>query len=71
MTGVEPNSRFRAAHLLTAAHEMGHALRLPHSDSERDLMYRTNASRSLATRDFHTLDALYRMPNGAEIAKKP
>lgn len=53
--------------LLTAAHEMGHALGLPHSDSERDVMYPTNTARSLSTRDFRTLDALYRLPNGAEI----
>jgi predicted Zn-dependent protease len=57
--------------LLTAAHEMGHALGLPHSDSERDVMYPTNTARNLSNRDFRTLDALYRLPNGAEIEKKP
>ena len=55
--------------LLTAAHEMGHALGLPHSDSRRDVMYPTNTARSLSTRDFRTLDALYALPNGAEIRK--
>ena len=55
--------------LLTAAHEMGHALGLPHSDSERDVMYPTNTARSLSTRDFRTVQALYRLPNGAEIKK--
>ena len=55
--------------LLTAAHEMGHALGLPHSDSQRDVMYPTNTARSLSTRDFRTLDALYGLPNGAEIRK--
>ncbi len=55
--------------LLTAAHEMGHALGLPHSDSERDVMYPTNTARSLSNRDFRTVDALYRLPNGAEIEK--
>ena len=53
--------------LLTAAHEMGHALGLTHSDSPRDVMYPTNTARSLSTRDFRTLDALYGLPNGAEI----
>ena len=53
--------------LLTAAHEMGHALGLPHSDSERDVMYPTNTARSLSNRDFRTLDALYRLPIGVEI----
>ena len=55
--------------LLTAAHEMGHALGVPHSDSPRDVMYPTDTARSLSTRDFRTLDALYNLPNGAEIRK--
>lgn len=55
--------------LLTAAHEMGHALGLPHSDSERDVMYPINTARSLSNRDFRTLDALYRLANGTEIEK--
>ena len=57
--------------LLTAAHEMGHALGLPHSDSERDVMFPTNTAHSLSNRDFRTLDALYRLPNGAEIKHTP
>ncbi len=57
--------------LLSAAHEMGHALGLPHSDSERDVMYPTNTARNLSTRDFRTLEALYRLPNGADIRKDP
>ncbi len=67
-----PNSKYEISPqqvLLTAAHEMGHALGLPHSDSERDVMYPTNTARNLSTRDFRTLDALYRLPNGAEIRK--
>ncbi len=55
--------------LLTAAHEMGHALGLPHSDSERDVMFPTNKARGLSNRDFRTIGALYRMPNGAVIGK--
>ena len=57
--------------LLTAAHEMGHALGLPHSDSERDVMFPTNTARNLSTRDFRTLEALYRLPNGAVIRRDP
>jgi predicted Zn-dependent protease len=52
---------------LTASHEMGHALGLPHSDSERDVMYPTNTASSLTSRDFRTLQALYALDNGAEI----
>ena len=55
--------------LLTAAHEMGHALGLPHSDSERDVMYPTNTAHSLTTRDFRTLHALYELPIGALIER--
>jgi len=67
-----PNSRYEIAPehvLLTAAHEMGHALGLPHSDSERDVMFPTNKARGLSNRDFRTVDALYRLPNGAVIGK--
>lgn len=52
---------------LTAAHEMGHALGLPHSDSERDVMYPTNTATSVSARDRRTMEVLYRVPDGAEI----
>lgn len=54
---------------LTAAHEMGHALGLPHSDRERDVMYPTNTAINLTRRDYRTMEALYALPNGAEIRR--
>lgn len=71
---LSPNSKYGRTPeevLLTAAHEMGHALGLPHSDSNRDVMYPTNTARSLTPHDFRTVEALYRLPNGARIRRGP
>jgi len=54
---------------LTAAHEMGHILGLPHSDEPRDVMYPMNTATSLSARDHRTLEALYELEDGTEIVR--
>lgn len=56
---------------LTAAHEMGHALGLPHSEEPRDVMHPTNTATSLSARDYRTLEALYALEDGTVIVPAP
>lgn len=54
---------------LTAAHEMGHALGLPHSNSPRDVMYPTNTATAMSAQDYRTMESLYAFPDGTEIVR--
>ncbi|MDX1494125.1 MAG: matrixin family metalloprotease [Longimicrobiales bacterium] len=54
---------------LTAAHEMGHALGLPHSDSPRDVMYPTNTATSMSAQDYRSVEVLYDLPDGTTVRR--
>jgi hypothetical protein len=54
---------------LTAAHEMGHALGLSHSDARQDVMYPSNTASSMSARDYRTMEALYELADGTEIVR--
>ena len=54
---------------LTAAHEMGHALGLPHSDQRRDVMYATNTATAMSAQDYRSIEVLYATPDGTAVIR--
>lgn len=68
-SGAPPRLQSPAEVELVAVHEMGHALGLPHSDREADVMFPTRTARRLTTRDHRTARALYGLPGGALILR--
>jgi predicted Zn-dependent protease len=54
---------------LTAAHEMGHALGLPHSPAPRDVMYPSNTATAMSAQDYRTMESLYGLADGTEIVR--
>ena len=68
-SGATPRLQSPAEVELVAVHEMGHALGLPHSDRDADVMYPSRTALRLTTRDHRTALALYALPGGALIVR--
>lgn len=65
VTGTDGRKLDRAAVMMVAVHEAGHALGLAHSDNARDVMYATPRTSTLSERDRRTIELIYGLPAGS------
>jgi len=65
VTGSDGRKLDRAAAMMVAVHEAGHAIGLAHSADARDVMFPTPRTASLSDRDRRTAELIYGLPPGS------
>ena len=65
VTGTDGRKLDRAAAMMVAIHEAGHALGLAHSGDSRDVMHATPRTATLSDRDRRTIELIYGLPAGS------
>ena len=65
VTGSDGRKLDRAAAMMVAVHEVGHALGLAHSADAKDVMFATPKTANLSERDRRTIELIYGLPAGS------
>jgi hypothetical protein len=65
VTGTDGRKLDRAAAMMVAVHEVGHALGLAHSADAKDVMFATPKTANLSERDRRTIELIYGLPAGS------